>query len=142
MRWFKHLSSASDDPFLVDLEARFGLEGYARWWKLLEAVASQVNPKEGRWTVSYPWTKWQQILQGKRKKLETFLEHLANQRRISAVPSGNILEIGICNLQKYIDEYSRKSGHDPDKLRTKDTDTDTEAETEKEKDTLILSLRT
>ena len=96
MRWFKHLSSASDDPFLVDLEARFGLEGYARWWRLLEAVASQVNPKEGRWTVSYPWAKWQQILQGKRKKLETFLEHLANLRRISTVSSEHF---GNRNLQ-------------------------------------------
>ena len=41
MRWFKHMTDASDDEFVAAVESRFGLEGYARWWKLLEAVAKQ-----------------------------------------------------------------------------------------------------
>lgn len=41
MKWFKHFSDASSDEFMVELEELFGLEGVARWWKLLESVSAK-----------------------------------------------------------------------------------------------------
>lgn len=122
MRWFKHMTDASDDEFLVQLESEFGLEGYARWWKLLEAVASHMDGTK-RTSAAYPWSKWCLILRAKREKLGRFLEHLANQHRINLKQTGDILEISVPKLLKFRDEYSRKSGHSPDKVAP-DTETD------------------
>lgn len=128
MRWFKHMSDASEDEFLAELEDLFGLEGYARYFKLLEAIAIRMKRGSTSCSTALPWSKWQEILKGKRKKLETFLEHLENKQKIFLKCSGNILEIGIPNLLKYRDEYQKKSGHAPDKLRPKSTETETEEE--------------
>jgi hypothetical protein len=109
------MSDSSQNDFFTQLEDRFGLEGYARYWKLVEAVAQGSNPQKGHWKVAHPWSKWQEILKGKRKKLETFLEHLANLRKIFLKSYENILEIEIPKLKELKDEYARKSGQTPDK---------------------------
>lgn len=106
MRWFKHMVDASEDPTIAEIEAEFGLEGYARWWKLLEKVASQMK-KPDECSASYPWEKWQTFLKGKRKKLETFLEHLENKQKINLKQNGNVLEITIPNLLKIKDNYTK-----------------------------------
>ena len=117
MKWFKHFTDASDDEFIAELEERFGLEGYARWWKLLEVVGAQFK-QGGLPIAAYPWPIWQAKLRGKRNKLETFLVHLENNLRINQKLTGNILEIKIPKLLEIKDEYSRKSGHTPDTLRS------------------------
>ncbi len=75
MRWFKHMTGSSQDEFIENLEDEFGLEGNARYWKLLEAVAGQMGV-DGKCSAKYSWAKWQTILKGKRKKLEYFLNYL------------------------------------------------------------------
>ncbi len=117
MRWFKHYTDASDDEFIAGLEEKFGLEGYARWWKLLETVGAQFK-KDGPPAAEYPWIIWQSKLRGKRNKLETFLVHLENKQRINRKLTGNVMEIKIPKLLEIRDEYSKKSGQTPDKLRT------------------------
>jgi hypothetical protein len=117
MKYIKHMSDSSDDDFIVELEATFGLEGYARWWKLLEAIAAQMKTSED-YTLAYPWSKWQTILKGKRKKLETFLEHCQKKQKIflkhsQNIPEtneespGNILEISCPKLKEIKDNYTR-----------------------------------
>ncbi len=108
MKWFKHMANASSEgEFIAELEDEFGLEGYARYFKLLEAVALKMDETDNC-SASYPWSKWQTILKGKRNKLETFLEHLENKRQINLKRNGNILEIEMPKLLELRDEYSRK----------------------------------
>lgn len=116
MRWFKHFSDASDDSFIEGLEEKFGLEGYARWWKLLEIIARSMD-KTDCCSATHSWVKWQSFLKGKRNKLETFLEHCQNESRITLKLNGNILEIKCPNLLKLKDEYNSKSGQPPDTNR-------------------------
>ncbi len=106
MRWFKHMVGASRDAFVVDLEARFGLEGYARWFKLLEVIAEQCRPERGEWSVTYPNTVWCALLKCKPKVLLSFLEHSRNQSKINWKQNGNISEIEICNMQKIKDNHT------------------------------------
>jgi len=113
MKWFRHMSDASDDEFISEVEEIFGLDGYARWWKLLERIAKQMNETD-KCYAEYSWTKWQSFLKGKRNKLETFLEHCQNKRRIKLELNGNILRIICPKLLELRDEYSRKSGHATD----------------------------
>jgi len=146
MKWFKHFTDASDDEFIAELENRFGLEGYARWWKLLEVVGGQFK-KEGLPIATYPWSVWQAKLKGKRKKLEPFLGYLYSRGKINLAEtehkektnpeqtqnkprtnpeqtgnefcfSQNVLEISIPKLLEIRDEYSKKSGQTPDTLRS------------------------
>lgn len=126
MRWFKHMTDSSDDEFMSELESEFGLEGYARWWKLLEAIGRQMDKSECA-AVAYPWDKWQTILKGKRKKLETFLIHLQNKGKIKQKLNGNILEIECPNILKFRDEYTKKSGQSPDKVRPKKQTTEVQS---------------
>lgn len=107
MKWFKHFSDASDDEFLAGIEEEFGLEGYARWWKLLEKIASQMDTP-GKCSASYSWVKWQSLLKGKRNKLETFLERCENESKLILKRSGNVLEIKCPKLLELQDNYLKK----------------------------------
>ena len=122
MRWFKHMAGASRDAFIVDLEARFGLEGYARWWKLLEVVAEQCRPERGEWTVTYPEATWARLLSAKRKVLRTFLEYCRNVSRIKAEYSGDIITIEICNMQKIKDNHAGNLQATCKRLASKDSE--------------------
>lgn len=113
MKWFKHLTNASSDEFMQSIIDEFGLEGYARWWLILETIAEKMDGSD-RCSVAYPWSKWQSILRGKRNKLETFLERLGNKSKINLKSSENILEIECPKLLIFRDEYSKKSGQSPD----------------------------
>jgi len=131
VRWFKHMTDASDDEFIAAVESRFGLEGYARWWKLLEAVAKQTK-KSNRPEATYSWPRWEAILHGRRKQLREFLSGLvelsgsngvatgllgvSNEVARGFVPriyindTGELLTVGVPKLLKFRDEYSQKSG--------------------------------
>lgn len=122
MKWFKHLSDASDNRDIMEIEALFGLEGYARWWKLLETVALQMDETD-RCSVALPWIKWQTILRGKRNKLQTFLDHLQNKSLLFLECSGDILEIKIPKLASYRDNHS-KNLQGASKLRVKSKEID------------------
>ncbi len=109
MKWFKHMSDSSDDSFIEDLEEIFGLEGYARWWKLLEVIAKKMD-KTNDCSASHTWVKWQSLLKGKKNKLILFLEHCQNEHKIKLEQNGNILKITCPKLLKLRDEHTRKSG--------------------------------
>lgn len=117
MKWFKHKTDCSSREFMAILEDQFGLEGYARWFKILEEIGKNMSGENGCSAI-YPWSKWQTILKGKRKKLGTFLEHLENKSKIKLKENGEILEIECRKILEIKDEYSRKSGHCPEELPT------------------------
>jgi hypothetical protein len=126
MKWFKHYSDASDDDFIESLEEKFGLEGYARWWKILEIIAKGMDKNPSDPTASHPMQKWCSLLRAKPKVLLSFLEHSGNKSRMKWKQNGNIIEISVPNLLKIRDEYTRKSGHTPDKLPAKKKETEKE----------------
>lgn len=115
MKWFKHDTDPSkEDPFLEIIEDEFGLEGYARWWKLMERIGAQMDETD-RCYAEHSWPKWQTFLVGKRNKLLTYLKRLESLGKINLEENGNILRIYCPNLLKRRDEYTRKSGHKQDK---------------------------
>lgn len=122
------MTDASDDEFIAALDSEMGATGERAWWRLLESIGKQCT-KPGQFSTSYPMRKWQEKLKLSPKKLEKFLVFCAdfpqNSDGISKLlckKTGKILEIGVPNLLKIKDEYSRKSGHSPDKLPSKSTE--------------------
>lgn len=107
MKWFKHLTDASKAGELIaEIEDVFGLEGYARYFKLLEAVAYKMDSSD-KCSAAYPWSKWQTFLKAKRNKLETFLVYLENKLEINLKQTGNILEIEIPKLALLRDNHTK-----------------------------------
>lgn len=105
MKWFKHMTDASDDELLSFIIDEYGLEGYGRYWLLLEAVAKQMD-ETSKCSAEYSWKKWQVILRGKRNKLETFLKRFGNKLEMNEKQNGNVLEIKIPKLLKMRDNYT------------------------------------
>ncbi len=76
------MTGASQNPVIAQIQDRFGLEGYARYWKLIEAIASRVD-KDSLPALSLPWRNWEIILAGKRTRLRLFLKFLADIGQIT-----------------------------------------------------------
>ena len=106
MKWFKHISDASEDDFIENLEEIFGLEGYARWFKLLEKIAVEMD-ETGECSAKHSWVKWQSFLKGKRNKLETFLYHCQNENKIKLELIGNMLKITCPKLLELRDNHTK-----------------------------------
>ncbi len=139
MRWFKHLSDAHNDESMAELIDEFGAAGYGVWWIILEKIAAQMD-KSGRCDARYSFKKWSKSCGLSVKKFQKTVSFLTKLEKLSAKvceKNSNFLIIECRNLLKFRDEYSKKSGHTPDRRRIKsghtphqETETETETETE------------
>lgn len=92
MKWFKHYSGALQSESLADLLRDTGLQGYARYWILLEHLASIFDGESDSFRIPIEtirglfrirsWTE-----------LETFCERLATIRGLNIKRNGNVFEI-------------------------------------------------
>jgi hypothetical protein len=120
MKWFKHYSDASDDEFIAKLESQFGLEGYARWWKILEIISKQMD-ETNRCHAEYPVDKWKRLLSIKQEKfLKLFLNFCQTSSKLSVNFSETFIKVECAKLLELRDEHTRKlrskSGVTPDKV--------------------------
>ena len=109
MKWFKHDTDADESEGLDVLIEEFGLEGYGRWFRLLETIGKKMERGSDRCHVTYTETKWCEILKVKRKKLGCFLVVIQKQLKTNVERNGNKLRIECPNLLKKRDEYSERS---------------------------------
>ena len=160
MRWFKHLSNASEDEKLAELIEIHGAEGYGIYWMILEKIADKMVKGGTSTNCKYPASKWANICgknpRGMRKIYrtfeylslfifirydkhmdtisETYIEHMDTKSKTNEYH----IDIKCPNLLKYRDEYTKKSLPAPDTHRSKNRHTpeqETEVETEVETDT-------
>jgi hypothetical protein len=118
VKWFKHLTDCQNSESLSYLLSLEGFAGYGRWFRLLEIVAARMD-KTDLCHAEYPIGKWCSLLGLKQKKLISFLELTENELKTKVKRSGNIIRIEIPNLLKMRDEYTARSGDDPDECREK-----------------------
>lgn len=138
MRWFKHLSQASEDEKLSEILELHGTDGYGMYWLILEKIAFLMERGSDRTKARYSVKKWAKFC-GKspkvfRKFLKTFQELSLFSVEICQKNS-DFLIIDCPNLLKYRDEYTKKSGQSPDNVpsdsgQTPDQETETETETD------------
>lgn len=119
MRWLKHMTATRDDEKVARLVAKLGHEGYGLWWMILETVAGSIENGSGRYSLSYPCSKWAASLQLHPPNVRRQLAAIAAEGLLELRCNGAEIEVIIPNLLKYRDEYSRKSGHSPDNVRSK-----------------------
>ena len=132
MRWFKHLSYASDDPTIAMLMDEFGAEGYGVYWIILEKIARNLDENDQTF-VTFSLRNWSNFAKVSPKKFQKIANFLANPENFSSKNplfflelfqknGQNYLTIKCPKLLKYRDEYTKKkqknSGQTPDNVRT------------------------
>lgn len=108
MKWFKHSTSASNEEFLIALEYTFGLEGYARYFKLMELIARRMD-ESNQYELVTSWGELEYFLKGKPIKLKKLLNHLQEANEITWEYSAGALKITCPKLQSMMEDYTKKS---------------------------------
>lgn len=146
MRWFKHLTTAHDDPALSTIVEEMGSDGYGIYWLLLEHFAAAM-PKDCKSVpeITRSIDSWAKICACRStRQFDKFYQTAVKLRLICGETAAELrqncskraakrLQICIPKLLKYRDEYSKKSGQTPEKIRSdsrKNPAVDTERDTE------------
>lgn len=86
MKWFKHLSDASQDEFLLDLMTEYGFSGLGRWWAIVEVVAGQMKKGGNKCEIEMSVQAWCQLLKLQSKGLaELFVFMVSNKHSNIAI---------------------------------------------------------
>jgi len=78
MKWFKHMSDASDNPLLREIREEYGVVGIGRWWLIVEAIAKQMDLYSDKDSASYHVKAWSRIIGAKIKTTVEFMRFLAD----------------------------------------------------------------
>lgn len=104
MKWFQHQSDASDDIKIKRLEYKFGLSGYAVFFKLLEKVAKE--GKNNRLDLKkYPIGFLAKEFMTEESKMNEYLTEMNELRLITYKNT----EIGVTNMKKYTDNWNKRT---------------------------------
>lgn len=106
MKWFKHDSDAHQSEKLLKIIDTEGLEWYARWFILLEAIASKMDETDRCW-LELPLSDWARLLKVKPQKLLTFCSDYQNLLEMSAECNENILRISVPKLLEKRDNHTK-----------------------------------
>lgn len=92
MKWFKHYSSALQSESLADLLRDEGLVGYARYWILLEHLASIFDGEADTFRIPIETVRGLFRIRSW-TELDSFAERLATVRGLNVKRCGNVFEI-------------------------------------------------
>lgn len=106
MKWFKHDSDAHQSEKLLKIIDTEGLEWYARWFILLEAIASKMDETDRCW-LELPLSDWARLLKVKPQKLLTFCSDYQELLEMSAECNENILKISVPKLLEKRDNHTK-----------------------------------
>ncbi len=120
MRWFKHMSDLSRDEGVCRYLDRASdrLIAYGFLIRVLEIVAEKMTPICGleNCTVEYSVREWARILDCHSNRVDKFLPLLEVIPWVHVVFDASLYRVSIPKMLKWRDEYTRKSGHTPDKV--------------------------
>lgn len=139
MKWFKHYTNASDSVKLNHLIDDLGIEGYGRYWLLLEMLAEEFDGSSTTFHIhSHKISSKVRIKFS--KKLATFMQKLSNFHLIEFKLVGKVYEIEspiLLELQSRDFKTARNKRGDTvpkNKIKNKIKDKDLEQDKELEKD--------
>lgn len=126
MKWFKHISDSLDDPFIFELMAEFGADGYLVFFGILE-IYSREFKVEDNWKLSVTQSYLTQKLHKRQSTLVIkILKHIQNSGKWEIIFKENKVIIFIPKFTELIDEWSkRKLGSksvEPPKILNTDKD--------------------
>ena len=130
MRWFKHLTNARRDEFIVELQHRWGNDGYVVWFKTIEIVAEQgvKTGPTGTWTAKLTGSPrfFSEEVGIAPEKLDTVYKLMHERGKIKFTKKDGLWTLEWRKVLEFKDEYTgrrvkggrKKSGRSPDNVPT------------------------
>ncbi len=123
MKWFKHISDSTTDPFISELCEAHGTAGYYVFFGILEIYAREFKVEKG-WFLSVTWNYIGRSLTFTRNfKIKKIVLQIASTGKWQVREHAGKLDIYIPKFRKFLDETTlkklrlaqRKAGVIPDK---------------------------
>jgi hypothetical protein len=106
MKWFKHYSNASTSAKLNILMEKHGIEGYGKYWLLVELLADKWSGDEPRFEIHYSTIK-QRLRTYHDKITRRFLKDLNESRLMSIECKDNLCTIYFPKLLEIKDNHTK-----------------------------------
>ena len=106
MKWFKHYSDASRSEKLAQLVDEFGIEGYGRYWLLIELLAEKFDGKDTNFTIHNTTIKRTLYIHHD-KMAAKFLGTIANLGLMSCVSTNKLWSISCPKLLEIKDNHTK-----------------------------------
>jgi len=124
MRWFKHMSDLPRDEGVaryLDEAGKDRMAAYGFLIFLMEAISSRMNTNQGDdvCSATYSITHWGRITYSHPNRVRKYLALCEVIGWVQVGFEGGSCKVDVPRMAEWRDEYSRKSGHTPDKVAQK-----------------------
>ena len=121
MKWFKHMSDLPRDEGVaryLDEAGKDWLVAYGFLMLLLEAIASRMESNVGHLvcTATYSISQWERLTNCHRNRVRKYLGLCEVIGWVEVEFEGSSCRVTVPRMVQWRDEYTRKSGHTPDKV--------------------------
>ena len=121
MKWFKHMSDLPRDEGVsryLDAAGKDRVTAYGFLMFVLEAIAARMDANTGHLVCSatYSITQWGRITHCQHNRVMKYLPMCEVIEWVVVEFEGSICKVTIQKMTEWRDEYTRKSGHAPDKV--------------------------
>lgn len=139
MLWFKHYSDLSKDEDVsrfLDAAGKDRVTAYGFLMFVLEAIASRMNAAEGHLvcTATYSIRQWGRITYSHANRVTKYLRMCEVIGWVHVEFEGSSCKVTIPRMVEWRDEYTRRSGHTPDKVAQSRADKSKEEKRESDGD--------
>lgn len=131
MKWFKHMANSSLDEKIARFTDKYGLEAYGFFWRVLEAIAENVDETD-RNHVEYSTKTWCKLLGIRPQTFRKLISESSVLGLFEVSFNSDLVSVKSNNILKYRDEWTSRKRKTPELLKEEDTDT----EEDKDKDPL------
>jgi len=133
MRWFKHMTDLQRDEGVsryLDAAGSDRVTAYGFLMCLLEAIASRMNATEGHLvcTATYSIPQWGRITYSHPNRVRKYLSLCEVIGWVHVEFEEGSCKVSVPRMVEWRDEYTRKSGHTPDKVAQRRGDKNTPEE--------------
>lgn len=104
MKWFKHMSNASSDIKLIMVEEKYGVAGYAAYWKIVEYCAGQWK-KEDPPVFKMTLKQVALVIKMKWERSALVMETFSQLKLFDIERYDNVFVINFCTLASIRDEH-------------------------------------
>jgi len=108
LKWFKHISDSLDDPFIFDLIAECGSDGYLVFFGMLEIYSREFKPKPN-WKLSITREYLKQKLHKRQETLITkSLEFIKNSGKWEIELNEKKVTVFIPKFHELLDDWTTR----------------------------------
>ena len=127
MKWFKHMTNSSLDERLARFTDKYGLEAYGFFWRVLEAIAENVD-ETNRKHIQYSTKTWCKLLGIRPQTFRKLIQESSVLGLFQVSFNSDLVSVESPNILKYRDEWTRKKSKTPEQNSEKDKEKETEKE--------------